>query len=225
MPRVNRSEIFANDEIHVFHLINRCVRREPQVPVTLTGKIERHIPQLTLPGTVPRENHEHVSYCESCSTSSAASVRNSVPNFQLPIPKPFQTLKCCLSPGQDYSPERSPLFEDQTGQSDGLLPRVLLESHFAHREIECRRWCPAETLFQFQTSFKSSLRRSLWEIRQRAEELICSNLVAISIKRRFRRVNGQKNDLGSSVAKFCWYCNHIGELFVNLSNGDHSQSP
>ena len=27
MPRVNRREIFADDEIQVFHLINRCVRR------------------------------------------------------------------------------------------------------------------------------------------------------------------------------------------------------
>ncbi|MEJ7593131.1 MAG: hypothetical protein WKF77_16420 [Planctomycetaceae bacterium] len=27
MPRVNRQEIFAEDEIQVFHLINRCVRR------------------------------------------------------------------------------------------------------------------------------------------------------------------------------------------------------
>jgi len=27
MPRVNRREIFADDEIHAFHLINRCVRR------------------------------------------------------------------------------------------------------------------------------------------------------------------------------------------------------
>ena len=27
MPRVNRREIFADDEIQTFHLINRCVRR------------------------------------------------------------------------------------------------------------------------------------------------------------------------------------------------------
>ncbi len=27
MPRVNRVEIFADDEIQVFHLVNRCVRR------------------------------------------------------------------------------------------------------------------------------------------------------------------------------------------------------
>lgn len=27
MPRVNRTEICATDEIQVFHLINRCVRR------------------------------------------------------------------------------------------------------------------------------------------------------------------------------------------------------
>ena len=27
MPRVNRGEIFADDEIQVFHLVNRCVRR------------------------------------------------------------------------------------------------------------------------------------------------------------------------------------------------------
>jgi len=27
MPRVNRREIFADDEIQAFHLINRCVRR------------------------------------------------------------------------------------------------------------------------------------------------------------------------------------------------------
>ena len=27
MPRVNRNEIFADDEIQVFHLVNRCVRR------------------------------------------------------------------------------------------------------------------------------------------------------------------------------------------------------
>jgi len=27
MPRVNRDEIFADDEIQVFHLVNRCVRR------------------------------------------------------------------------------------------------------------------------------------------------------------------------------------------------------
>jgi hypothetical protein len=27
MPRVNRREIFAGDEIQAFHLINRCVRR------------------------------------------------------------------------------------------------------------------------------------------------------------------------------------------------------
>jgi hypothetical protein len=27
MPRVNRVEIFADDEIQVFHLANRCVRR------------------------------------------------------------------------------------------------------------------------------------------------------------------------------------------------------
>ena len=27
MPRLNRSEICASDEVQVFHLINRCVRR------------------------------------------------------------------------------------------------------------------------------------------------------------------------------------------------------
>ena len=27
MPRVNRREIFADAEIQVFHVINRCVRR------------------------------------------------------------------------------------------------------------------------------------------------------------------------------------------------------
>ena len=27
MPRVNRVEIFADDEVQVFHLVNRCVRR------------------------------------------------------------------------------------------------------------------------------------------------------------------------------------------------------
>ena len=27
MPQVNRNEIFADDEIQVFHLVNRCVRR------------------------------------------------------------------------------------------------------------------------------------------------------------------------------------------------------
>ena len=27
MPRVNRDEIFAEDEVQVFHLVNRCVRR------------------------------------------------------------------------------------------------------------------------------------------------------------------------------------------------------
>ena len=27
MPRVNRVEIFADDEVQVFQLVNRCVRR------------------------------------------------------------------------------------------------------------------------------------------------------------------------------------------------------
>ncbi|MFN0196143.1 MAG: hypothetical protein ACKVT0_05315, partial [Planctomycetaceae bacterium] len=35
MPRVNRSEIFADDEIQVFHCISRCVRR------TMFGGVDR----------------------------------------------------------------------------------------------------------------------------------------------------------------------------------------
>ena len=117
----------------------------------------------------------------------------------------------------------------RTDAANASLARVLngptgaSAVHFDPQEIECKRWYREETSWKFQTSFEFSPGSTLGEIRQCSKELISrkvGRVVACAVHS-FRCVDRKKNDLRASIAKFCRHFEHVGKLFVNLSNGNH----